>query len=169
MSQTTEHAFESYVEFILLDQAGWHRGDAAEWDVERALFPTRVHAFLQETQPKLWDEMRALHAAGLESLLVTALIKELDFKGTLHVLRHGFKFYGKTFRLAYFKPAHGLNDEVLALYAKNQLTITRQVLCHPGKLDTVDLLFSVNGLPVATCELKNPGTGQSWRSAVRQY
>ena len=77
--------------------------------------------------------MRALHAAGLEALLVNALVKELDLKGTLHVLRHGFKFYGKTFRLAYFKPAHGLNDEVLGLYAKNQLTVTRQVLCHPGQ------------------------------------
>jgi type I restriction enzyme R subunit len=71
--------------------------------------------------------------------------------------------------MAYFKPAHGLNDEVLALYAKNQLTVTRQLPCHPGKHDTVDLLFAVNGLPVATCELKNPGTGQNWRNAVGQY
>jgi type I restriction enzyme R subunit len=85
------------------------------------------------------------------------------------VLRHGFKFYGKTFRLAYFKPAHGLNEEVQALYAKNCLTVTRQVPCHPGKHETVDLLLAVNGLPVATCELKNPGTGQTWRHAVRQY
>ena len=85
------------------------------------------------------------------------------------MLRHGFKFYGQTFRLGYFKPAHGLNEDLLALYARNQLTITRQVLCHPGKHDTVDLLFAVNGLPVATCELKNPGTGQNWRHAVRQY
>jgi len=169
LSQTSEYAFESYVESVLLQQAGWQRGDSAEWDVERAIFPARVHAFLQETQPTLWAEMRTLHAEGLESLLINALVKELDLKGALHVLRHGFKFYGKTFRLAYFKPAHGLNDEVLALYAKNELTVTRQVPCHPGKHDTVDLLFSVNGLPVATCELKNPGTGQSWRSAVRQY
>ena len=58
---------------------------------------------------------------------------------------------------------------MLALYAKNRLTITRQVLCQPGKHDTVDLLFAVNGLPVATCELKNPGTGQRWKNAVRQY
>jgi type I restriction enzyme R subunit len=71
--------------------------------------------------------------------------------------------------MAYFKPAHGLNDEVLALYAKNQLTVTRQVLCHPDKQDKVDLLFAVNGLPVATCEFKNPMTGQTWRNAVAQY
>jgi type I restriction enzyme, R subunit len=167
--QTNERAFEVHVEEVLHQQGGWQSGTNAEWDVERALFPARVCAFLEATQPKLWAEMRALHAAGLEKLLIGALVKELDLKGALHVLRHGFKFYGKTFRLAYFKPAHGLNDEVLALYDKNQLTITRQVLCHPGKHDTVDLLFAVNGLPVATCELKNPGTGQNWRHAVRQY
>jgi type I restriction enzyme R subunit len=167
--QTNERTFEVHVEEVLLQQGGWQSGTNAEWDVERALFLVRICAFLQETQPKLWEEMRALHAAGLEALLINALVKELDLKGTLHILRHGFKFHGKTFRLAYFKPAHGLNVEVLALYAKNQLTITRQVLCHPGKHDTVDLLFAVNGLPVATCELKNPGTGQSWRHAVRQY
>jgi type I restriction enzyme R subunit len=168
-SQTKEQAFETYVTELLHQQGGWQPGTNAEWDVERALFPARVCAFLEATQPKLWAEMRALHAAGLEKLLIGALVKELDLKGALHVLRHGFKFYGKTFRLAYFKPAHGLNDEVLALYDKNQLTITRQVPCHPGKHDTVDLLFAVNGLPVATCELKNPGTGQNWRHAVRQY
>lgn len=169
MSQTNEKAFESYVEIILHNQAGWQRGSTKDWDVERALFPAQVFAFLQETQPKLWTEMQVLHGNGLESLLLNTLVKELTLKGTLHILRHGFKFYGKTFRLAYFKPAHGLNNEVLALYDKNQLTVTRQVLCHPGKHDTVDLLFAVNGLPIATCELKNPGTGQNWQHAVKQY
>ncbi|MFP7754512.1 type I restriction endonuclease subunit R [Thermodesulfobacteriota bacterium B35] len=169
MTQTSEHAFETYVESVLLEKSGWQPGTNAQWDVDLALFPARIHAFLQETQPRLWKEMRALHGDGLEDMLINALVKELQIKGTLHILRHGFKFYGKTFRLAYFKPAHGLNDEVLALYAKNQLTVTRQVPCHPGKYDTIDLLFAVNGLPVATCELKNPATGQNWRHAVRQY
>jgi type I restriction enzyme R subunit len=169
MTQTNEHAFETYVEELLLTRGGWKPSTNAEWDQGRALFPARVFAFLQETQPKLWDEMRALHAAGLEALLIAALVKELDLKGTLHVLRHGFKFYGKTFRLAYFKPAHGLNYEVLELYSKNRLTVTRQVPCHPADNSTVDMVFAVNGLPVATCELKNPGTGQSWRHAVKQY
>ena len=168
-SQTNEHAFEIHVEETLLGASRWQSGTNAEWDVERALFPAHVCAFLESTQPKLWGEMRTLHGAGLEKLLIAALVKELDGKGMLHVLRHGFKFYGKTFRLAAFKPAHGLNDEVLALYRQNRLTITRQVLCHPGRHDTVDLLFALNGLPVATCELKNPGTGQNWRHAVRQY
>jgi type I restriction enzyme R subunit len=168
-SQTNERAFETYVEQILLTKGSWRPGTNAEWDKERALFPARVFAFLQDTQPKLWQEMRDLHSVGLEAMLLTALVKELEVKGSLHILRHGFKFYGKTFRLAYFKPAHGLNYEVLELYGKNQLTVTRQVPCHPGDHSTVDMLLAVNGLPVATIELKNPGTGQSWRKAVQQY
>lgn len=167
--QTDERAFESYVEQLLVGGSGWLAGSVAEWDVERALFPTHVFTFLQETQQKLWSEMQTLHGAALGSLLLNTLGKELDLKGSLYVLRHGFKFYGKTFRLAYFKPAHGLNEEVQALYTSNRLTLTRQVPCHPAKHDTVDLLFAVNGLPVATCELKNPGTGQTWRHAVKQY
>jgi ribosomal protein L7/L12 len=93
----------------------------------------------------------------LESLLITTLAKELDAKGSLHVLRHGFKFYGKTFRMAFFRPAHGANYEVLEQYAKNALTVTRQVPCHPGDNRTIDMLLAVNGMPVATIELKNPG------------
>lgn len=169
MPQTTEKAFETYVETILLNQAGWQAGTTAEWDVEAGLFPAHIFAFLQETQPKVWKQMRQLHGAGLENLLINTLVKELDLKGTLHILRHGFKFYGKTFRLAYFKPAHGLNYDVLALFNKNQLTVARQAPCHPGKHDTVDMILAVNGVPVATIELKNPGTGQSWRNAVKQY
>src|ERR1035441_10282651 len=101
MSQTNERAFETYVEEILLTHGGWKSGSNAEWDKERALFPAQVFAFIQGTQEKLWEEMKALHAAGLEPLLLVTLVKELDAKGSLHVLRHGFKFYGKTFRLAY--------------------------------------------------------------------
>ena len=169
MPQTNEKAFETYVETILKERSGWRSGDVAEWDEARALFPARIFEFLQDTQAKLWAEMEKLHGAGLRELLLNTLVKEPDLKGTLHILRHGFKFYGKTFRLAYFKPAHGLNYEVLAMFGKNRLTVTRQVPCHPGKKDTMDLVFALNGLPVATCELKNPGTGQNWRHARKQY
>ncbi len=168
-AQTNEHAFETYVEEILLKQGGWKTGSNAEWDKERALFPAQVFAFIQDTQPKLWEEMKALHAAGLETLMLATLVKELETKSSLSVLRHGFKFYGKTFRLAYFRPAHGANWEVLALFEKNRLTVTRQVPCHPGDNRTLDMVLAVNGLPVATIELKNPGTGQTWRQALRQY
>ena len=168
MTQTKEKAFETYVEQMLLSH-GWQQGSVSEWDKERALFPAELLGFISDTQPKLRGDMRTLHGDNLPAMLVTALVKELGIKGSLHVLRHGFKFYGKNFKLAYFKPAHGLNEEMLALYRRNRLTVTRQVPCHPGDYSTVDLVFAVNGLPVATCELKNPGTGQNWKHAVRQY
>lgn len=168
MSQTDEHAFESCVT-AMLAKTGWRCGDVADWDKKLALFPAHVVGFIQATQPRLWDDMAKLHGQNLPAMLVAALVKELDAKGSLHVLRHGFKFFGKTFRLAYFKPAHNLSPDVQELYAGNDLTVTRQVPCHPNKTDTADMVFAINGLPVATCELKNPGTGQTWRDAVAQY
>lgn len=167
-NQTNEKAFESYVEQMLLSK-GWTRGTVSEWDKESALFPAQIIDFISSSQKELWEQMRGLHADNLEPMLLKALVKELEIKGSLHVLRHGFKFYGKTFKLAYFKPAHGLNPEMLALFEKNELTVTRQIPCHPGDTCEMDLVFAVNGLPVATCELKNPATGQSWRNAVKQY
>ncbi|MCK9486078.1 MAG: DEAD/DEAH box helicase family protein [Dehalococcoidia bacterium] len=170
-SQTQEQAFEATVQSMLLD-GGWRAGDPDKWDkwdVDRALFPARIVAFLRETQPKEWGQVEALHGANLETMIVDALVKEMDLKGSLGVLRHGFKFYGKTFRLAYFKPAHGLNPDALAQYERNTLTVTRQARCHPGKGDELDLLFALNGVPVATCELKNPWTNRTWRHAVHQY
>ena len=167
-THTRELAFESTVESMLLD-GGWRKGDLGEWDVDRALFPARALAFIRDTQPELWAKMSALHGANIESTLIEMLVKELDNKGALDVLRHGFRFFGKTFRLAYFKPSHSLNPDALARFERNELTVTRQALCHPGKGHEVDLLFALNGVPVATCELKNPMTGQTWRSAVRQY
>ncbi len=166
---TSEMAFEAYIEHVLLERSGWRRGSNRDWDRERAVFAPEAVAFIKSTQPGLWEQMAKLHGAELEPKLVAALCGELDLKGTLHVLRHGFKFYGKIFKLAYFRPAHGLNPEVRELYEGNRLTVTRQVPCHPKGNDTVDLVFAVNGLPVATCELKNPNTHQTWRDAVRQY
>ncbi len=168
-SQTTERAFEEAVEAMLL-AGGWGRIDqTAAWDVDRGLFPDRVVGFIEETQPELWGRLVSIHGEGLGELVVDELVRELDTKGTLAVLRHGFRFRGKTLRLAYFKPAHGLNPDAMVRFERNRLTITRQARCHPGKQSTVDMLFALNGIPVATCELKNPMTGQSWRNAVAQY
>ncbi|MDR4496623.1 MAG: type I restriction endonuclease [Candidatus Scalindua sp.] len=173
--QTKEKAFESYLEETLINRSGWTKGSNRDWDKRLALFPSEIIAFIRETQPALWQEMEKLHNAGadghspLPEKLIATLCKELDSKGTLHVLRYGFKFFGKTFLIACFKPSHGLNQEIIELYNKNRLRVTRQVPCHPETNETIDLVFSINGLPVATCELKNPGTGQAWHDAVRQY
>jgi type I restriction enzyme R subunit len=168
MKATTEKAFEAYVEETLAAK-GWVTVDNALWDKKMALFPTLVVNFIRETQSTTYSQMGKLHGGELDSKLIEALIKERDTKGTLHVLRHGFKFYGKTFQLAFFKPAHGLNSETLELYKKNSIAVTRQVACHPNDTKTVDIVLSMNGLPLAVIELKNPMTGQTWKHAVEQF
>ena len=141
----------------------------SEWDVQLALFPSQIIACIRETQPQQWAALLSLHGSNLERLIIEHLARELDTEGTLDVLRYGFRFSGRAIRLAWFKPAHGLNPDILLLFNSNRLTVTRQVPCHPGSGDSVDLLFALNGVPVATCELKNPMTGQTWKNAVRQF
>lgn len=104
-TSTGETAFEAQVE-RLLRQGGWQSGDTSGWDVERALFPGDVCAFLEATQPAKWDAMRKLHGDRLGALVVDALVTELRIKGTLHVLRHGFKFRGQVLRMAHFNPPY---------------------------------------------------------------
>lgn len=165
----SEKGFEAYIEESLLVKGGWQQGTNKEWNKKHALFPERIISFLKDSQTELYEKMQKLHGNELDDKIVDTLIKERNTKGTLHVLRHGFRFFGKTFSMAYFKPAHSLNSEIIKLYEKNQLTVTRQVVCHTVNNDTIDLVFSINGLPVATCELKNPTTGQGWKNAVVQY
>jgi type I restriction enzyme R subunit len=169
----TERAFEDAIEHALITGGGWSRGDAQAFDRERALFPEEFFAFVQATQPELWDELRGQHGASVESGVLDALLKSLESRGMLDVLRHGFKFYGRKIDCAYFRPAHSLNPDMLAKYEQNRLEVTRQIHFAPhGHADqdqSIDLLLSLNGLPIATAELKNQLTHQNVHHAVTQY
>jgi type I restriction enzyme, R subunit len=168
MKATTEKNFEIYIQQTMSNQ-GWISGEPSFWDKQIALFPHYITSFIKETQARLWAKMEALHKTQLSEKLIATLIKERHTKGTLHIIRHGFKFYGETFKLAFFKPAHQLSPQTLKLYEQNQLHITRQVPCHPNDTKTIDLLLSLNGIPIATIELKNPATGQSYQDGIAQY
>ncbi len=93
----------------------------------------------------------------------------MDTYGSLATLRHGFKCYGRTLRVAFFKAAHELNPELEARYAANQLGITRQLHFSSRSEKSLDVTLSLNGIPIATVELKNPLTGQTADNAMRQY
>src|SRR3989339_1256244 len=114
MKATTEKAFEAYIQETMAAR-GWISGSTQSWDKGKALFPGQVIAFIKDTQAGLWAQMEKLHGRELTGKLIEALVKERNAKGTLHILRHGFKFYGKIFKTAYFKPAHGLVKETLEL------------------------------------------------------
>ena len=85
------------------------------------------------------------------------------------MIRHGFKCFGKKLRVAFFAPASGMNPETERRYKANRLTVTRQLQYSPNHTNSLDLTLSLNGLPVATAELKNPLSGQRVKNAIRQY
>jgi type I restriction enzyme, R subunit len=169
MAKTQERHLEDAIEHHLLTSGGWTRGDAADFDRTNALVAKDLFAFIEATQPALWTELKKHHPSGLEPAVIETLVKALDTRGSLDVLRHGFKFFGKKIECAYFKPAHGMNPDILARYAQNRLVVTRQVKFAPDEDKSLDLVLFVNGFPVATVELKNPLTHQTVEQAVGQY
>ncbi len=177
MPAHTELAFEDAIEHCLTTQGRYSKRTPADYAEEQALFPEDVTGFLKDSQPAKWQALDALLGSKTPVTILDSLVKELKVKGTLHVLRHGFKCYGKTFRMAYFRPNTAMNPEAAKNYARNRLTITRQVAFTSvmKKADgknrrcIIDLTLAVNGIPVVTTELKNPLTGQRATDAVRQY
>ena len=177
MSGHTERDFEVAIEAGLTSSGGYETRSSSAYDEALALFPGDVTGFLEDSQPAKWESLEALLGPKTAATVLEGLSKELDFKGTLHVLRHGFKCYGKTFRMAYFRPNTTMNPEAAGNYAKNRLTITRQVsfISVTKKADgknrrcVIDVTIAVNGIPVVTAELKNPLTGQRAADAVGQY
>jgi len=163
-----EIAFEIAIERHLLGH-GFVSVDKDGFDRERAIFPEVVLGFICETQPKEWAKLEALHGAKTSEQILTDLCKWMDTYGSLATLRHGFKCYGRTLRVAFFKAAHGLNPELETRYAANRVGITRQLHFSARNEKSLDVTLSVNGIPVATVELKNPLTGQMVEDAMRQY
>jgi len=167
----TEATFEMAIENHLLSSGGYTKGDRDAFDTERGLDPTVLLSFIQETQPKEWEYLYKIQKDKAEETLLDDLCRALDspHEGCLSVQRHGFKCFGKLYRAAYFAPASGMNPETQRLYAANRLTVTRQLRYSSKHANTLDLVLSLNGLPIATAELKNPMTGQTWQNAVNQY
>lgn len=169
MTDHREIAFEAAVEHSLITSGGYEKGDPTLYDGARALHPEILLDFVQSTQTKAWQVIADYYGTRANEAFLDELTKSLDSSGTLEVLRHGLDFFGQTFALAYFAPASGLNPDTAALYATNRLTVTRQVRFSSQHEQSVDMLLSLNGLPVATAELKNPFTGQNFRDAIQQY
>src|SRR6185312_15530447 len=151
----TEIRFEDAIELALLAR-GFVKGEPESFNAEMALFPKDVISYVKLTQSKKWQSLVDLQGPAAETTLLDALGKELTAKGMLAVLRHGFKCFGKTYQAAAFEPATGMNPDAKAAYDQNILRIIRQVAFNPNTAQTIDVVLSVNGLPVLTAELKNP-------------
>lgn len=164
----TESIFESAI-IEYLTTHGWHLGNASDFSRDLSFDKKAVLSFIQASQPKEWAKLQTYYKDDTENKFIQRLFKELDLRGMLDVIRHGITDSGVKFKMAYFKPDSKLNPETLALYRQNKLYVARQIYFSTKNNKSIDLLLSLNGLPVATIELKNHFTGQTVKEAMEQY
>jgi type I restriction enzyme R subunit len=148
---------------------GYRRRRAEDYDRALCLLPRDVVDFVLATQPKEWKKLEQHHGGALRDQFLERLAAEIERRGALDVLRNGIKDSGCKFRLAYFRPASGLNEETRRLHAGNLFAVVRQLRYSEKNEKSVDLVLFLNGVPIFTAELKNPLTGQTVEDAIRQY
>jgi type I restriction enzyme R subunit len=156
----TEKTFETAIADSLINNGGYLPGNSADFDVNLGLFPDYVTDFIKASQNKEWLKIAAIHKTDVEKKVILRLLKELDLRGTLDVIRNGFTDYGVKFKMGYFKPESSLNPTADILYQTNHLSVTRQLFYERKGNNSIDMVLSLNGLPIATIELKNQFTGR---------
>ncbi len=169
MNITTENTFETALVQSLVDNGGYTQGNSAEYNPETGLFTNDLLEFLKSSQPKQWERITAIHGPAADKRIIERLNKEIDLRSSLDVLRYGFSDHRVQFKLAFFEPASGLNPETVELYKMNRLKVYRQVYYSPKSKNSVDIVLALNGMPVATMELKNQITNQTAFNALNQY
>ncbi len=165
-----EVRFEESIELALASpDGGYDRLEPTEYDAERAVVPSQLLEFLLETQPAEMAEIQHFFGDETQERVLKAACTALDTRGSLSVIRHGFKVAGRSLRVAFFRPATGINEQALGLYAANRLAVARQIRFDPRSDKSIDVVLFLNGIPTATLELKNPMSGQTVEDAKHQY
>ena len=163
-----EKHFEAYIVHELKKQ-GWLVGDAKHYDTEHALYPDDLVTWLETTQKDKWAKLSKDHPMDPRGVLMDRLAKTLEGDGTVQALRRGFAIAGcGHIDLSEAAPEDARNAEVTKRYQANILRVVPQLKYHPARELAIDLVFFINGIPVATVEVKTDFT-QSAAAAVEQY
>lgn len=165
----TEKRFEADIEEYLLNNGGYTRGDMSTYNKKDAIDLPKMVDFIQRTQPKEWKKQVNRYGEGAASQLYRRFQDEVSANGLLYVMRHGFSDLGAKFRVVYFAPASNKNDDLTRKYEANTMTCTRQFAYSPDNHNTIDMVLSVNGIPVFALELKNQLKGQSVEDSKAQW
>ena len=164
-----EAEFEDEIAAALLER-GYTRVPSEDFDAERGIFPDQVVSFVKETQREAWEKLETAYKGNARDRFLQELTSALERQGTLELLRHGLHTTGTKIDLATFKPNTGINPDLQERYEANILGVTQQLhhsATNPSR--SLDLTLSINGIPVATGELKNTFTDQTSRDAREQY
>ncbi|MBN1265306.1 MAG: type I restriction endonuclease subunit R [Anaerolineales bacterium] len=167
-SNYLEQDFEEHIEQQLL-QSGYLQRSPTDYDRELCLIPDELLHFLQQSQPEELERLQRHYGNDLQQKLCDRLASVIQKRGTLDVLRKGFKDHGAKVHLAYFKPSSGMNPEHRKLYQANRFAVVRQLKYSKRNENSIDLVLFLNGVPIITAELKNSLTGQFVDNAIHQY
>jgi type I restriction enzyme, R subunit len=164
---------EAIVAAMLAD--GWRLGNNADYRPDLALDTAQLFEFIGDTQIKEWTELLTYYGGDADAAqagFAKRLDQAISNDGLLEVLRRGVKDRGVRIRVAYFKPSLVTSDDMLDNYRANRVTVVKELeyaTKHADKGNRLDLTLFLNGIPVATAELKNPLTGQNVEHAKAQY
>ena len=167
-TDTSERQLETILVSYLRDKNGYEEGVSDNYNKNYALDTERVKRFLLSTQKQKVENTACFASEVSERKFFTELNKQLANRGLTDVLRKGFRFISEIFDLYYPLPSE-LNPTAKALYEKNIFCVTRQLYYSNENSNSIDVMLSLNGLPVMTLELKNHYTGQTVENAVKQY
>ena len=154
---------------------GWHQSFSNTYNAALGLDTGELFTFIGATQMAAWQELEGLYGGDSDAAqrgFARRLDQAIRTDGLLDVLRKGVKDHGVRIRVAYFKPSLVENDAILDDYRANRLTVVRELAYAAKQADKgnrLDLALLLNGIPVATAELKNPLTHQNVEHAKQQY
>jgi type I restriction enzyme R subunit len=170
-TDTSERVLERLIAKYLTEKGGYEAGRSEDYDAAHGVDVAQLFRFLQDTQPEEVEKLKRIHGSEYQAQFLQRLHKRLRARGILYILRNGVRDRDAKVRLYYPRPSFGesFNEKAWARYQSNRFSVTRQLRFKEDSTESVDLAIFVNGLPVATMELKNNLTKQSVRDAERQY
>lgn len=165
---TSETGLEKIIVDWLRDKNGYEQATPHDYNKDFALVDTWVERFVVATQPDKVEQSMCFASPSERMKFFTRLANEITKRGVVDVLRKGYKFNGSTFDLYYPLPSD-LNPSAKKAYWQNIFGVIRQVMYSKTNTNEIDFVVFINGLPLATFELKNNYTGQTYENAIRQY
>lgn len=176
----SEKRFERDVEAFLISTEGGYtqfngQDSEGKWvtnrkhDVKNCIYMDVLCDFLAETQPREWETYLKNYGANAKDKLYHRLETAISNNGLLYVLKHGIEDLGCKLKLCYFKPESDLNPLAKKRYKANILGCTRQFRYSSFNNNTIDMVLSLNGIPIVAIELKNQLKGQDYVNAISQY
>lgn len=169
-TNTKELGFEEFIEGQLGKLHAYRVRVASTYDKELCMDKELVLEFVEKTQPDAWKKLGEQYGEeNVAERFLARLDSEISSRGLLSVFREGIVDRGLAFKLAFWKPQNTLNPDAWKDYQNNIFSVMRQVKYSTKNENSIDMVFSLNGLPIFTLELKNQLTGQTVKNAIQQY